>query len=207
MADNVTDHQLLEQAISGDRAALHELLTMHSAGLLEHIRRRVSPKIKGVVSPEDIFQQTCVEVIRDIAHFTPGSDQSFFAWLTRVAENRVRDAARYHKSAKRGGDLMQVRTVASPYESSVADLVELLSAGSHSPSRSAARHEEVDAVRASINALPDDYRRAIELRVLKCLSLEETAAIMGRSPRAVQGLVDRGKKKLRAALGPFSLYR
>ena len=41
---------------------------------------------------------------------------------------------------------------------------------------------------------------------LKCRTLEETAAVMNRSPRAVQGLLDRAKKKMRDAIGRLSLY-
>ncbi len=38
------------------------------------------------------------------------------------------------------------------------------------------------------------------------ISLDECAQIMNRSQRAVQGLVDRAKKKLRATLGRLSKY-
>lgn len=206
MSDAVTDEELLAEAIDGNQLALQELLMVHSAALLAHVGYRISPKMQGVIGADDIFQQTCVEVMRDIEHFTPKNEQSFFAWLKQIAENRIRDAVRCQKSAKRGGDRKQVRTVASPHESSVTNLVDLLSAGSNTPSRSAARHEEVAAVQESIDALPDNYRQAVELRLLQGKSLEETAAVMGCSPRAVQGLLDRAKKKMRSALGRLSLY-
>lgn len=206
MFDATTSQELLAQAVAGDQVALHELLLVQYQPLLEHIRYRISPQMQSMLSAEDIIQQTFVDVIRDIAHFSPRNEQSFFAWLKRIAENRVRDAVRYHKSVKRGGDRRQVHTAAPPHEDSVADLVDLLSAGSHTPSRSATRHEAVAAVQATIDALPDEYRKTVQLRLLMGKSLEETAAIMGRSPRAIQGLVDRAKKKMRAALGRLSLY-
>ncbi len=88
----------------------------------------------------------------------------------------------------------------------MVDLVEALSAGSHTPSGSVARHEAVAAVRESIDALPTDHRQAVKLHLLEGKSLKETAAIMERSPRAVQGLLDRAKKKMRDVLGRLSLY-
>ena len=206
MPDVVTDRELLDKARSGDRTALHELLVVYYQELFEHIEQRISPRFQGVISAEDIVQQTFVEVIRDIEHFTPGTNQSFCAWLERIAENRTKDAVRHHKCLKRGGDRRRVRKATRPDESSMTDLVELLSAGSRTPSRSAARHEAVAAVQQTVDSLPDDYREAVQLRLLMGKSLEETAAIMNRSPRAVQGLVDRAKKKMRAALGRLSLY-
>ncbi len=92
-------------------------------------------------------------------------------------------------------------------DSSLDDVVELLSAGSHTASRSAIRHEAVQAVQNAIAELREEYRQAIELRLIEGKSLEEVAETMNRSPRAVQGLVDRAKKKLRAALGRLSRYQ
>ena len=62
------------------------------------------------------------------------------------------------------------------------------------------------AIQNAIAELPDEYRRAVQLMLLECKSLEETAQIMNRGPRAVQGLIDRAKKKMRAVLGRLSMY-
>ena len=69
-----------------------------------------------------------------------------------------------------------------------------------------AGHEAVSAVREAMEQLPQDYHQALQLRVLQGVSLEDTALIMNRSPRAIQGLVDRAKKKMRATLGRLSIY-
>ncbi len=83
----------------------------------------------------------------------------------------------------------RVRHIATETRS-VADLVNLLSAGTHTPSRSVARHEAVGAIQNAIDQLPEEYRRAVQLRLLEGKSLEETAQLMNRGPRAVQGLID-----------------
>lgn len=67
-------------------------------------------------------------------------------------------------------------------------------------------HEAVRAVLDAIDALPDDNQQAVQLRLLQGKSLQETAELMHRSPRAIQGLVDRAKRKMRAALGRLSNY-
>ena len=54
--------------------------------------------------------------------------------------------------------------------------------------------------------LPEEYRRAIELRYFDGYSLEETAILMGRTTGAVRGLVDRARRQIRESLGRASHY-
>ena len=64
----------------------------------------------------------------------------------------------------------------------------------------------MEAVRDAIDELPDHYRQAVRLHLLQGKNLDEVAAIMNRGPRAVQGLVDRAKKKLVVILERLSRY-
>jgi RNA polymerase sigma-70 factor (ECF subfamily) len=206
MSDALAKRQLLARSKSGDRVALQELLVIHFQSLTEHIARRIPTAIQGELDPEDVIQQTFIEVVRDIKDCRAETDPSFFAWVRTIAEHRLQDAIRHIEAEKRGGDRQRVPNVVSPHESSMIDLVEMLSAGSQRPSRSAMRHEAIEAVHEAIDALPEEYRQAVRLRLLEGKSLEETAALMNHSPRAVQGLVDRAKKKMGAALGRLSIY-
>jgi RNA polymerase sigma-70 factor (ECF subfamily) len=64
----------------------------------------------------------------------------------------------------------------------------------------------MQAIRTAMNELPEEYRRAIELRYFDGYSVEETAVLMGRTTGAVRGLVDRARKQLRESLGRASHY-
>jgi len=128
-------------------------------------------------------------------------------WLTTIANRRACDAIRAEIRIKRGGKHQRIVRQAAVAESSLHDIVEMLSAGSHTASRSVIRREAVQAVQDAIVGLPDDYRQAMQLHLLEGKSLDEVAAIMNRSPRAVLGLTDRAKKKLVAVLGRFSKYQ
>ena len=205
MSDGPTE-ELVASAAAGNRTALDELLLVNYEPVTAHISRRLSSQYRNLIAVEDIVQQTFVHAIRDIRQFRPRSNGAFLSWLKRIAENRTMDAIRRLSREKN-----VVRTEVRPHancecDSPVRDLVELLSTGSNTPSRSAARHEAVAAIRHSLETLPQDYRQAVELRLLAGKSLQETATIMNRSDRAVQGLIDRAKKKMRAALGRLSLY-
>ena len=207
MLDTALQQELLTQATSGDGVALQELLIEYYDQLAAYVAPRIPVSLRAAVNEDDILQQTYVEVIRQIDRFTPQHDRSFYAWLKSIAHRRTLDAIRRQRAVKRGGQRVQVHKVSNSGRSSVADLVDVLSAGSHTPSRSAARHEAVAAVRQVIDALPDDYHQAVQLRLLEGKSLQETATLMDRTPRAVQGLIDRAKKKMRAALEQFAFSR
>lgn len=206
MANGPATPELISKSVSGDRVALQKLLLSHYAKLSEYVDHRIPRRIQNVVGADDIVQQTFVQVVRDVQCCTSRTEAAFFAWLKTIAENRVKDAIRYAESEKRGGGRRRVQAQVLPDESSLVDIVELLSAGSHTPSQSVARHEAIAAVHETIEALRPDYRQAVQLRLLQGISLEETASIMERSPRAVQGLIDRAREKMRAALGRLSLY-
>ncbi len=106
---------------------------------------------------------------------------------------------------KRGGDYNRVDKVVGA-ESSLREVVEILSAGSHTANRSAVRHEAVQAVQDAIDGLRERLSPSRANALIQGKSLDEVAKIMNRSPRSVQGLVDRGKKVMRQALGRLSKY-
>jgi RNA polymerase sigma-70 factor (ECF subfamily) len=207
LPDDLAEQQLIAKSKAGDRVALQELLVLHFTPLSKQIARRIPTAIHGEIDAEDVIQQTFVQVVRDIEHCRADAEASFSAWLRAIAEHRLQDAIRRIAAEKRGGRRPRACRVVSPHESSMIGLIEMLSAGSHRPSRSAMRHEAIEATREAIENLPERYREAVRLRCLEGRSLQETAAIMGRSPRAVQGLVDRAKKKLHVALDRLSVYQ
>ncbi len=179
MVDSDLERQLVAKATAGDRVALHQLLLMYGRPLAKHIAPKIPRSVQGVISAEDITQQTFAYVFRHIEEFVPQSDGAFSAWLKQIAECRTQDAIKTLKRDKRGGNRRQVHKLTGAQASSMADLVDMLSAGSHTPSRSAARHEAVAAVQQAIDHLPEDYRQAVQLRLLEGRTLEEVASVSG----------------------------
>ena len=207
MSEITSEKELLAKAISGDRVALQELLLLYHRQFTSYVKLRRPAGLQSTVCSDDVVQQAYVHVIREIKHFRPRTPRSFFAWLKKIGENCLRDAIRAQKCVKRGGDRQQVAGVVAENPGSKPDFLESLVPDSHTPSSSVARHELVAAVRECLDILPDDYRRAVELYFYMGKSLRETSTMMQRSPRAVQGLLDRAKKKMRNALGSLSLYQ
>ncbi len=195
--------ELLGSAVEGDRYALERLLIGYQSRLIARIRRRFPPDLKTVISPEDILQETYVEIFRSIRSFESTGRNAFHRWLLAVAENRLVDNVRTHRAAKRGGGRVRIAVTTG---SSVAPLMEILQPTSHTPSRSAAVHEIESAVWVALAALKPEYREALQLRFLKGLSVAEVAARMKRSEWSVHKLCSRGLQRMRESLGEASRF-
>jgi RNA polymerase sigma-70 factor (ECF subfamily) len=200
------EEELLRRAGDGDDLAVRQLLLPHLIHLSRMIANRYPQLNEGVASVDDIIQETFTYAYRQIQDFDPRRG-SLRTWLAKIADRRAIRAVRDSQRVKRGGRHHRVGQVIAGDDASVHDLVELLSAGSHTASRSAMRHEAVEAVRVAITELPEDYLQAVQLCLIKGMTVKETAQIMERSPQSVQGLIDRAKRKLRATLGRLSRYQ
>lgn len=197
---------LIAAAVSGDQFALERLLLAHYDRLSQHIQPSIPVSLQRLVGVEDVLQQTFLQAFRDIRGFRPQSDASFLAWLKTIADHRLLDTIRTLKRKKRGGGRRRIEAPEDPQASNLANLLELFSEDTHTPSRSVARREAVQAIQVAVAGLPDDYREAIRLRYLEGKGLEEIASSMDRTPGAVRGLLARGKEKMRDAMGRSSLW-
>lgn len=146
----------------------------------------------------DVMQVTYLEAFLQIGGFDADRGGSFESWLCRMAENNLRDAVRGLQRQKRPQPRDRVLPSGGD---SVAGLFNLLGVTTTTPSRHAAREEMDQHLSRALDALPDDYARAIRLYDLEGRSMDEVAAQMGRSPGAVHMLRARAHDRLRERLG------
>jgi len=190
--------QLLEKARSGDREALLDLLEE----LGPPIRGRIGAKIPAAMKPsldeDDVMQVTYLEAVLKIERFQSGGVDGFRAWLSTLAENNLRDAIRQMEAAKRPDP--RKRVVGSKEESAVS-LVQMLGAGSMTPSRVVARGEAVKFLDETISKLPSDYQKVIRMYDLECQPIKAVAEAMGRREGAVYMLRSRAHDYLAGLMG------
>lgn len=203
--ERLFEEELLGRAVAGDDLAVQRLLLPHLAQLARKVGNQYPKLNQGMTTVDDIIQETFTEAYRQIQEFDPEKG-TLRTWLATIADRRAKHAIRDAGRVKRGGGHKQVGQMVGG-ESSYHNLVEMLSAGSHTASRSAMRHEAVQALQTAIADLPEDYQRAVQLYLIDGKSLQETAAIMSRTSKSVERLIDRAKKKMRAALGRLSRYQ
>ncbi len=197
---------LIARAVAGEEPALERLLLAHADRLRAHIGRKLPAALRSVVAEDDIIQETFIDAFRRIGLFQPHGDSAFYNWLVVIADHRLQDAIKAQQADKRGGGRAREELRGDRWGESVDELIELLAGPAHTPSQSAARHEAVSAVQVGLASLKEDYRRAIQLRHVRRLSVAEAARVMGKTPDAVRNLCRRGLEELRTVLGRSSQY-
>src|SRR5688500_9777382 len=168
-----------------DRA---DRLRDHAAGpAAPHVRDALA----GKVDLSGVVQETLLDAHR-AGEAVPADDpDAELAWLRRAFANNLTDAVRLATAGRRDA----TRDVALGAGSGAAGPADL-----STPSGRAARGEDLARLRAALGALPDDQRRAVEMRYLAGRSVGEIAAALGRTKGAAAGLLQRGLRALRESL-------
>ena len=194
--------ELVSQAVSGDTDALGALLREHGST----VRRRlnIASVWQGVLDTADVMQVTYIEAFLRIGQLTSQTTEAFVAWLTRIAENNLRDAIKELERAKRPDPRRRVRR-GNPEESTIT-LLETLGCTTATASRHAANREALGLLETAVARLPDTYQKVICLFDLEDQAAHQVAKALGRSPGAVYMLRARAHDRLREVLGPESEF-
>lgn len=195
----------IQRAVAGDAVALKLLLTESYPRVCERIARKIPTDLRRVVDAEDIVQEAEIEIFRCIETFQVRGPNSFYRWFATISTSRLRDAARRERAAKRGG-LRTANPNRKRIEDSTISLMDMLAGPDHTPSRSMARGEAIEAVETALARIPEHYRRAIRLVHIEGRPVAEAAAQMGRTDRAIHGLCRRGLEQLHEQLRSASRF-
>lgn len=206
MTDQTNHHQLLQQAVAGDRDALEALLVGHVERLVASVAARLPADLRGAVSAEDIVQDAMIVAFQRVGGFSSGDNKAFHAWLERIAENRLMDVCKALRAAKRGGGWDRISDALGKDDGDILPLLELLPNHQRSPSRSAAAHEAVTTLAAAIESLDPDYREIVRLRFIEMQPMNVCCARLRRSEGAVYMLLSRALTALRGQLGDTTRF-
>ena len=168
----LSDQVLLNNYLSGDCAAISQLIDRHSRRVRDYIRMMV----KDVDGADDILQETLIKVVRVIDEGRYVDNGKFLSWVLRIAHNQVIDYFRSQKSAKTinesdaGYNMLGTLRFA---ERTVEDNI---------------ISEQIEAdVRRLVEHLPDEQREVVKLRYYSGLSFQEIADQTGVSINTALG--------------------
>jgi RNA polymerase sigma-70 factor (ECF subfamily) len=164
---------------------------------LRYLCPQVGPGLRPRFDESDIVQETLRKAWEKRDQFHGESKSQWLAWLKETLVNTFKDRLAKEKSPKRDpGREAPLNAVLA--ESS--DRMRQLADSTVSPDRRLEKEEQLLLLAQAIDRLPEDQRTAIVLHCLKGLTEEKTAEAMGKTPKAVSGLVRRGRAYLRKAL-------
>jgi RNA polymerase sigma-70 factor (ECF subfamily) len=197
--DGPGPERLLAQAKAGNTAALGQLLELYRNYLSLMARLQVGRRLQGKVDAADLVQETFLEAHLGFAQFRGHSEGELLGWLRRIlASNLANLVRRYYGTRRR--DVHLERELHREMDESWQALDRGLVASLSSPSHHAARRERAVILADALERLPGDYREAIVLRHLECLSFPEVSRRMGRTEDSVKKLWARALARLRRSL-------
>jgi RNA polymerase sigma-70 factor (ECF subfamily) len=196
---------LVQRALAGERTAFDILVVQLQPQLAARVQARIPADLRPVISADDVLQDAFVDAYRSIGAFEARGARAFEAWVGRIAENRLLDAIKAQRAAKRGGDRL-LRPQGTANDDALIDLLNAAAGAERTPSRQLASDEAVAAIRTSLAELKPEYREALRLRFIEGRPMADVARLMEKTEPAVQKLCRRGLDALRETLGTTTRF-
>ena len=174
---NQSDEELMAAIAEGDGQAFRLLINRYQAPLLRFVARLLSNETMA----EDVVQATFLAVWRNAENWEPKAKLS--TWLFTIARRRAIDVARQRKVTLDPEEVILVDT-------------------SPKPDRQLATQQTRNAVQAAIDRLPERQKAAILLVHHEGLSGAEASQVLDVTGEALESLLARGRRTLKAALAP-----
>jgi len=170
-----SDGDLLKRVVAGDQTAFRALLARHLPRMVATGRRLLG----GDSDAEDVAQEAALRLWRNAARIEVG-EAGLGGWLYRVTTNLALDRLRSRRSD--GPDALDYMSVAPDQQ------------------RKLIERDLGVRVDKELQALPERQRTALVLCHFEGLSMSDAGNIMGISAEAIESLLARGRRTLRAAL-------
>jgi RNA polymerase sigma-70 factor (ECF subfamily) len=155
-------------------------------------------RLQAKIDPSDVVQQSLLQAHKVADRFIWQGEAQQVAFLRQILANCITDAARRFSGGAR--DIALERSLEASMDQSASRIEAWLVANQSTPSTQTSRNELMLRMATALMQLPEDQRRAVELKHLQGESLQSIADQMGKSVTAVAGLLRRGLDKLRTDL-------
>jgi len=190
--------ELVVLAKGGDHSAQGRLCRVYGERVRRIVRLRMGAEIRSKMESMDLVQDALMCALRDLGDFTYRNEGDFLRWLTRIAENRLRDNADKLHTEKR--DIRREirlddreRTTGGAFVGTAGPIE------TTTPSAIMSRREDLDRLEKAIDKLKPEYREVIILAKIEELSYSQIGQRLGKSTGGVKMLVSRAKMALVSA--------
>jgi RNA polymerase sigma-70 factor, ECF subfamily len=203
LPNTAATEELLAQAKKGDSHAADQLLAGHRERLRRMIELRLDPAIAARVDASDVVQETLLEASRRLDAYLRDPVMPFHLWLRHIAKDRLIDAHRRHRQAKRRGvDREQPAVPAGLRDHSSIEMAGQFVDQELTPASAAMKEELKRRLHAAIGELEEDDREIILMRHFEQMSNQEVAALHGVTEAAASMRHLRALRRLKELLDP-----
>jgi len=190
MTDRDIDRQLVARAQRGDKQAFELLVEKYQRKLA----RLLSRFIRDPAEVEDVTQEAFIKAYRALPAFR--GDSAFYTWLYRIGINTAKNY------------LMAMGRRAPTSTEVEADEAEGFEEGEqlrdiNTPESLLLSNEIARTVNATIEQLPEELRKAIEMREIEGMSYEDNAQAMDCPIGTVRSRIFRAREAIAEQLRPL----
>jgi RNA polymerase sigma-70 factor (ECF subfamily) len=190
MSDREIDRQLVERAQRGDKQAFSLLVEKYQRKLA----RLLSRFIRDPAEVEDVTQEAFIKAYRALPAFR--GDSAFYTWLYRIGINTAKNY------------LMALGRRAPTSTEVEAEDAEGFEEGEqlrdiNTPESLLLSKEIAETVNATIEKLPEELRKAIQMREIEGMSYEDIAQAMDCPIGTVRSRIFRAREAIAEQLRPL----
>jgi len=190
VSDREIDRQLVERAQRGDKRAFELLVEKYQRKLA----RLLSRFIRDPAEVEDVTQEAFIKAYRALPAFR--GDSAFYTWLYRIGINTAKNY------------LMAMGRRAPTSTEVEADEAEGFEEGEqlrdiNTPESVLLSNEIAETVNSTIEQLPEELRRAIQMREIEGMSYEDIAQAMDCPIGTVRSRIFRAREAIAEKLRPL----
>jgi RNA polymerase sigma-70 factor (ECF subfamily) len=147
------------------------------------------------VESMDLVQDAFISALRSLENFTYKNEGDFLRWVSKIAENRIRDNLDKFHADKR--DIRKEIPLKDNAGSSQDSLIRDFSpVDSTTPSMIVSKCEELNRLEKAMDKLKPEYKEVVTLIKIEGLSYEEAGNRIGKSADAVRMLLARAMASL-----------
>jgi RNA polymerase sigma-70 factor (ECF subfamily) len=190
VSDREIDRQLVARAQRGDKRAFELLVEKYQRKLA----RLLSRFIRDPAEVEDVTQEAFIKAYRALPAFR--GDSAFYTWLYRIGINTAKNY------------LMAMGRRAPTSTEVEAEEAEGFEEGEqlrdiNTPESVLLSNEIAQTVNATIESLPEELRRAIQMREIEGMSYEDIAQAMDCPIGTVRSRIFRAREAIAEQLRPL----
>ena len=190
MSDREIDRQLVERAQQGDKKAFGLLVDKYQRKL----GRLLSRFIRDPAEVEDVTQEAFIKAYRALPAFR--GDSAFYTWLYRIGINTAKNYLM--ALGRRAPTSTEVEAEDAEGYDEGEQLRDI-----NTPESLLLSKEIAETVNATIEQLPEELRKAIQMREIEGMSYEDIAQAMDCPIGTVRSRIFRAREAIAEQLRPL----